>query len=111
MIVSIGFAEVDDGLEFGGEELLRLLNHWMLEGAGLNRAGAGGARLFCDGGCGGGEQGELENSGIAQGGAGDPFGVGVDDDGEHGLGEGGLDAGFGVGDRPMRRRRGLRRRR
>ena len=83
------------------EELLRLLDHWMLEGLGLDRAGAGGAGLFCGGGCGGGgEQGELEDAGVAQGGAGDLFGVGVDDDGEHGFGELGLDAGFAVGDGP-----------
>jgi len=100
LVRSVGFAEVDDGLEFGVEELLRLLDHWMLEGTGLDRAGAGGAGFFCDGGCDGGEQSELEDSGVTQGCACDLFGVGVDDDGEHGLGEGGLDAGFAAGEGP-----------
>ena len=92
------------------EELLRLLDHWMLEGLGLDRAGAGGAGLFCGGGRGGGKQSELEDSGIAEGGADDSIGVGVEDDGEHSL-ESAVWMWLRCRLWSMRRRRGPRRRR
>src|ERR1035441_2932743 len=69
---SVVVAEVDDCLYLGVEELLRLLNHGMLQGAGMDRAVAGGARLFCGDGPGRpGQQGEFVDAGVAEGGAGD----------------------------------------
>jgi len=51
-------------------------DHWIARGHGLDRAVRAGG-IFCDGGCDGGEQSELEDSGVTQGCACDLFGVGL----------------------------------